>query len=159
MRKITPLRARFSHSEPASRKSSGRGDEPPIAPLARPVQDQVARAGLARRPVVDRPAPFGTGDAAEQFAEAVASGRAEPPEVLLLYYASPLGSSAHPAIWARALERIPYVVSFSPFLDDTARRADLVLPAAVLNATITGILLVPLRLLVRRYGPEEKPAW
>ena len=104
------------------------GDEPPIAPLARPVQDQVARAGLARRPVVDRPAPFGTGDAAEQFAEAVASGRAEPPEVLLLYYASPLGSSAHPAIWARALERIPYVVSFSPFLDDTARRADLVLP-------------------------------
>jgi rod shape-determining protein MreD len=36
---------------------------------------------------------------------------------------------------------------------------DLVVPAAVLNASITGVLLVPLRLLMRRYGPEEKPAW
>jgi rod shape-determining protein MreD len=36
---------------------------------------------------------------------------------------------------------------------------DLVLPAAVLNAAITGVLLVPLRLALRRYGPEEKPAW
>lgn len=36
---------------------------------------------------------------------------------------------------------------------------DLVLPAAVLNAAIAGVVLVPLRLLMRRYGPEEKPAW
>jgi rod shape-determining protein MreD len=36
---------------------------------------------------------------------------------------------------------------------------DLVLPAAVLNAAITVVVLVPLRLALRRYGPEEKPAW
>ena len=35
----------------------------------------------------------------------------------------------------------------------------LILPAAVLNATITGLLLVPMRLLLVRYRPDEKPAW
>lgn len=36
---------------------------------------------------------------------------------------------------------------------------DLIMPAAVLNAAITGLLLVPTRLLVRRYAPEERIAW
>jgi len=35
----------------------------------------------------------------------------------------------------------------------------LILPAAVLNATITGLLLVPTRLLLVRYRPDEKTAW
>ena len=35
----------------------------------------------------------------------------------------------------------------------------LILPAAVLNATITGLLLIPMRLLLVRYRPDEKPAW
>jgi hypothetical protein len=37
--------------------------------------------------------------------------------------------------------------------------SELIIPAAVLNATIAGLLLVPLRLMMRRYGPEQKPAW
>jgi rod shape-determining protein MreD len=37
--------------------------------------------------------------------------------------------------------------------------SELIVPAAVLNATIAGLLLVPLRLMMRRYGPEQKPAW
>ncbi len=36
---------------------------------------------------------------------------------------------------------------------------DLIMPAAVLNAAITGLLLVPTRILVRRYAPEERIAW
>jgi len=36
---------------------------------------------------------------------------------------------------------------------------ELIVPAAVLNAAIAGLVLIPLRLLVRRYGTEEKPAW
>ena len=36
---------------------------------------------------------------------------------------------------------------------------DLVLPAAVLNAALTGVLLYPSRLLARRLVLEEKPAW
>jgi len=102
------------------------GDDPPLAPLAEPVLDRVAVAGLARPPAAGP--PFGTGDGARQFAESIASGRAEPPEVLLLYYANPVESSVRGDLWEQVLERIPYVVSFSPFLDGTSRRADLVLP-------------------------------
>jgi rod shape-determining protein MreD len=35
----------------------------------------------------------------------------------------------------------------------------LLIPAAVLNAAITGVLLVPMRAIVHRFGPEERPAW
>ena len=103
------------------------GADPPLTSLAEPVLDRVAAAGLARAAAVGAP-PFGAGDGARQFAESIASGRAEPPEVLLLYYANPVESSVRGDLWAQVLERIPYVVSFSPFLDGTSRRADLVLP-------------------------------
>jgi rod shape-determining protein MreD len=36
---------------------------------------------------------------------------------------------------------------------------DLILAAAVLNAAIAALLLVPARLLVARYAPDEAPAW
>jgi anaerobic selenocysteine-containing dehydrogenase len=49
-------------------------------------------------------------------------------KALFLYYANPVASAPDPAAAARALERIPLVVSFSPFLDESARYAHLVLP-------------------------------
>lgn len=36
---------------------------------------------------------------------------------------------------------------------------ELMMGAALLNAALAGILLVPARLLVLRYGPDEAPAW
>ncbi len=36
---------------------------------------------------------------------------------------------------------------------------ELIIPAAVLNATLAGLLLVPTRILLLRYRPEEKAAW
>ncbi|HEX6475078.1 MAG TPA: rod shape-determining protein MreD [Candidatus Limnocylindria bacterium] len=36
---------------------------------------------------------------------------------------------------------------------------DLILPAAVLNAAITGVLLYPARMMARRLVLEERPAW
>ena len=36
---------------------------------------------------------------------------------------------------------------------------DLILPAAVLNAALTGVLLYPARMLARRLTLEEKAAW
>lgn len=36
---------------------------------------------------------------------------------------------------------------------------DLLVPAAVLNAAIAGLLLAPTRILLHRFGPEERPAW
>lgn len=106
------------------------GDDPPLAPLATPHLDAVARAGLARPAVAHADVPFGPGDPARQFAAAAGAGGG-PVEALLLYYSNPLASAARPEDWRGALEQIPFVVSFSPFLDETTRFADLVLPDAL----------------------------
>jgi anaerobic selenocysteine-containing dehydrogenase len=45
-----------------------------------------------------------------------------------VYYANPLYSSPDPERWARAWDKIPFVVSFSPVIDETAMHADLILP-------------------------------
>lgn len=55
-------------------------------------------------------------------------GASSPVDVLFLYQANPIASSPDPEKVRRALERIPLVISFSPFLDETARHAHLVLP-------------------------------
>lgn len=49
-------------------------------------------------------------------------------KALFLYYSNPVASAPVPEEVTCALARIPFVVSFSPFLDETARHADLVLP-------------------------------
>jgi anaerobic selenocysteine-containing dehydrogenase len=104
------------------------GDEPPLEPLPPPVLDATARAGLKRGPVGDVGVPFGSGDQPLRFAETIAGGSESQVEALLLYYANPLESSARADLWRSALDRIPFVVSFSPFLDETSGYADVVLP-------------------------------
>jgi anaerobic selenocysteine-containing dehydrogenase len=103
------------------------GEDPPLEPLVAATLDATARAGLAK-PLIGSKAPFGPGDHPRELAEAVAPSATPPVEALLLYYANPLASSTHPDAWAAALSRIPFVVSFSPFLDESARQADLVFP-------------------------------
>lgn len=103
------------------------GEDAPIGPLVLPVLDETARGGVARQPFgAPRPA-FGRGGEAIRFAEAAGAVEASV-QALLLYYANPIASSTRPAVWREALEKIPFVVSFSPFLDETARYADVVLP-------------------------------
>jgi rod shape-determining protein MreD len=41
----------------------------------------------------------------------------------------------------------------------TGLPADIILAAAVLNAVIAALLIVPARALVSRYAPDEAPAW
>ncbi len=103
-------------------------DDPPLAPLPVPELDETGRAGLERAPVGGAPPPFGAGDPAARFVEAIAAGTSPEVEALFLYYADPLASSRHPEAWRAALAELPFVVSFSPFLDETTRHADLVLP-------------------------------
>ena len=104
------------------------GSDPPLDPLPDPRIDAVASAGLEREPLARTPAPFGGGDPASRFAAAVGASPSETIDTLLLYYANPLASSPRPDAWREALERIPFVVSFSPFLDETTAHADLILP-------------------------------
>jgi anaerobic selenocysteine-containing dehydrogenase len=52
-------------------------------------------------------------------------------QALLLYYANPAYSGVSPARWSEALSKVPFIASFSPYLDETvAEHADLVLPDA-----------------------------
>ena len=65
---------------------------------------------------------------ASDWAERVAGSTPSPLKTLFLYYANPVASAPDPGPVRAALERIPLVVSFSPFLDESARYAHLVLP-------------------------------
>lgn len=104
------------------------GQDAPVAPLGPLVIDDVAEAGNARTPIGGAPPAFGHTNQPIRFAEAVASQDDPAIDSLFLYYANPLASSADPARWREALEKIPFVVSFSPFLDETTAHADVVLP-------------------------------
>jgi anaerobic selenocysteine-containing dehydrogenase len=66
--------------------------------------------------------------AAADWAARAAGGGSSAMKALFLYYANPVASAPDPREVVKALERIPLVVSFSPFLDETARYAHLVLP-------------------------------
>jgi anaerobic selenocysteine-containing dehydrogenase len=104
------------------------GHEVPLAPLTKPFMDDAARAGLRTRAIPEGGPPHGDGDRALRFAETVADAAESPIDTLLVYYANPLASTSRPDTWRRALDRLPFVVSFSPFMDETARYADLVIP-------------------------------
>ena len=103
------------------------GEDPPLAPLPATRLDAVARTGLRSPPIIAEAPPLGRGDAAMRFAEAVTSG-GPAPEILLIHGANPLVGSPRSDLWLEALEKIPHVVSFSPFMDETTRGADLVIP-------------------------------
>ncbi len=92
--------------------------------------DDVARRGLSM-PRLD-----GAGTSKFPLAKSVSSAL---PEALLdeypyktsavfLYYTNPLFSTPNPQRFHEAFQRIPTIVSFSPFMDDTTAMADLVLP-------------------------------
>jgi len=62
------------------------------------------------------------------FLKAVADGKKPAPKALLVYDANPAYGLPEAATMAKALEKIPYKVSFSSFMDETAAMCDLVLP-------------------------------
>ncbi len=101
-------------------------NRPPISPLAPVVLDDTARRGGRRDPVGGPEPKFCDGVSETEFATQVAEQGSI--EILLTYYANPLASSTHPEAWRSALSRIPFVVSFSPFIDETSSQADLILP-------------------------------
>jgi anaerobic selenocysteine-containing dehydrogenase len=60
--------------------------------------------------------------------EKIQKGVPYPIGTLLLYYTNPLFSLPEPEKFRDALEKIPFIVSFSPFMDETTAFSDLVLP-------------------------------
>jgi len=94
------------------------------------LKDTTAEKGLSQ-PRLD-----GAGNLPFPFAEEVLSllpekiekGDPYPIDTLLLYYTNPLFSLPEAEKFSSALEKIPFIVSFSPFMDETTELADLILP-------------------------------
>jgi anaerobic selenocysteine-containing dehydrogenase len=102
--------------------------EAPLAPWPELERDEIATAG-ADRPRIDG-AGRGRFAAARSVPGALpAALEAGAAEIALLYHADPVRSGASPEAWRRALARVPLVVSFSPYRDQsTLEVADVVLP-------------------------------
>jgi len=102
--------------------------QPPLADWPAVEPDEVASNGLAQTRL------DGAGTArfplAPDVAPALAQGivaAEQAPGALFLYHANPLYDYPT-AGWDEALARIPLIVSFSPYLDETSAHADLLLP-------------------------------
>nr|WP_303646385.1 menaquinone reductase molybdopterin-binding-like subunit QrcB [Desulfolutivibrio sulfoxidireducens] len=61
----------------------------------------------------------------------VGEGKTPAPEVLLVYAANPAYGLPESGSMAKALEKIPFKVSFASFMDETAAMCDLVLPCSL----------------------------
>ncbi len=102
----------------------------PLRPRPPVRRDAAAERGLAM-PRLDG---AGTIEAAlaisalHALPEALRTAKPYPPGALLLYYANPAYSSPEFTRAPDVFDRIPFIASFSPFLDETTRLADLVLP-------------------------------
>ena len=95
-----------------------------------PTADQSADTGLHARACwrcQHRAADAGKPGRAS-IALAQSAGQPHAPQMLLLYDANPI-FSAPPALRIReAIAKIPYIVSFGSFIDETSAQADLILP-------------------------------
>ncbi len=104
--------------------------KPPLKRWPSPRKDLVAVRGLSR-PRLDGaghlPFPFAE-EIPYLLPEKIEKGEPYPIDTLLLYYTNPLFSIPEPEKIRAALEKIPFIISFSPFMDETTKCADLVLP-------------------------------
>ncbi len=104
--------------------------QPPFTPWPELVLDDVAENGLAQ-PRLDR---AGTAqyplarDVYQDLPERILGDDPYPVAAMFLYYTNPLFSSPEADRFRQALDKIPFVVSFSPFLDESTEMADLILP-------------------------------
>ena len=91
-----------------------------------------ATAQAASEATVNEPVPTPATTPKKSFTrlpETILAGDQPNAQALLLYYSNPVYSDVAPQRWKKALERVPLVVSFSPYLDETAAEfADVILP-------------------------------
>lgn len=104
--------------------------ELPLTPFPAVTQDAAAKRGNAQ-PRIDGAGEkdyLFVSDTPQLLPERISSGTPYPISAVFLYATNPL--SNHPAkeALATALQKVPFVVSFSPFLDESSKMADLILP-------------------------------
>ncbi len=109
--------------------------EVPLQPLPAVPKDSIAEQGL-RMPRIDLPAPSEQSpplfplarNIPQLIPENLLQDKPYPIDTLFLYYTNPLFSLPPTEKTAQAFAKIPFIVSFSPFLDESSAQADLILP-------------------------------
>ncbi|MBI2466826.1 MAG: molybdopterin-dependent oxidoreductase [Candidatus Rokubacteria bacterium] len=104
--------------------------ELPLSPLPPVHRDEASRHGLTH-PRVDgagRGEYLLVTDASQALPERILSADPYPINALFLFATNPLASHPAKEAFASAFGRVPFIVSFSPFLDESSARADLILP-------------------------------
>jgi anaerobic selenocysteine-containing dehydrogenase len=104
--------------------------EIPLAPLPAVEQDAVARQGAAQARLdgAGEKNYFMVSDAPQLLPERILSGSPYPVNALFLFATNPLANHPAKEAFAAAFKKIPFIVSFSPFLDESSAMADLILP-------------------------------
>ena len=104
--------------------------KPPFTDFPLAQGDHDTQRGLTM-PRIDRADdtsfPF-TAQAAAYFPQAAIEGRPYSIDTLMMYHTNPLYSRIDSDSYRKAFERIPFIVNFTPFMDETALYADLILP-------------------------------
>lgn len=92
--------------------------------------DPKASSGLGQDRIDLSPANnfFLADDAVQQLPRSILHDQPYSLDTLFLYYVNPLYSIPNREEWKAALRKVPFIVSFSPFMDETTSYADLILP-------------------------------
>jgi anaerobic selenocysteine-containing dehydrogenase len=98
-------------------------------------QPRVDHAGTDRYPLAE--------SVYQQLPESVLTDTPYPVNALFLYFTNPLFSSPEVEPVREALKKVPFIVSFSPFLDDSSMYADLILPDHTYLERLQDVELVP----------------
>jgi anaerobic selenocysteine-containing dehydrogenase len=104
--------------------------KPPVTDFPLMQADNIAKHGLSMPRIDsagDTPFRFAT-HAAANFSNAIINQNPYAVDTLMIYHANPLFNRVDSASFQKALEKIPFVVNFSPYMDETALYADLILP-------------------------------
>ncbi|MFQ5543377.1 MAG: molybdopterin-dependent oxidoreductase [Nitrospiria bacterium] len=103
---------------------------PPFQPWPDVVQDDISKKGVSM-PRVDSAGtakfPF-TANIYSALPDNITQAKPYPIDTLFLYYTNPLFSAPRVERYYRAFSHIPFIVSFSPFMDEATSQADLILP-------------------------------
>jgi anaerobic selenocysteine-containing dehydrogenase len=98
-------------------------------------QPRLDHAGTARYPLAK--------SVYQQLPASIAADDPYALNALFLYYTNPLFSSPEVEPVRELLKKVPFVVSFSPFLDDSSQYADLILPDHTYLERLQDVEMVP----------------
>jgi anaerobic selenocysteine-containing dehydrogenase len=102
---------------------------PPDLDLPAPESDDAARRGLQMISIAGGNGKFPLTDSTlSRFPERVVQGKPYDVSALFFYNCNPLFSHRHIEGFSQAMGKIPFIISFSPYMDETTLNADLVMP-------------------------------